>query len=82
MKKSWKQAPEIPRFLEAAVRKGLKIADSIGVEEANDKTWLTIKFTKKKPVAADAVDPVDGLVAEGPRATDPASVPPPPGSEP
>jgi len=46
MKKSWKQAPKIPRFLEAAVRKGLRLADSIGVEEAHDKTWLTIKFTK------------------------------------
>ncbi len=42
MKKSWKQAPKVvPRFLQTAIRKGLKIADSIGVEEAHDKTWLT-----------------------------------------
>lgn len=43
---SWKDAPTMPRFLAAAVRKGLKIADTIGVEEANDKTWLTISFRK------------------------------------
>lgn len=48
--KSWKHDPKMPRFLLAAVRKGLKIADSIGVEEGNDKTWLTITF-KKLPVA-------------------------------
>lgn len=48
MKKSWKPTPKVvPRFLQAAIRKGLKIADSIGIEEAHDKTWLTIKFTKK-----------------------------------
>ncbi len=53
--KSWKHAPTIPRFLQAAVRKGLKLADSIGVEEANDKTWLTITFRKIQPPAVDAV---------------------------
>lgn len=58
--KSWKHAATMPRFLAAAVRKGLKIADSIAIEEANDKTWLTIKFTKflkpgrSSPVREDA----------------------------
>lgn len=48
MKKSWKGSPTMPRFLAVAVRKGLKIADSIGIDEANDKSRITITF-KKSP---------------------------------
>lgn len=50
VKQSWKNDLKMPRFLLAAIRKGLKIADSIGVEEGDDKTWLTITF-KKLPAA-------------------------------
>ncbi len=46
MKESWKGAESIPRFLTASIRKGLKIADTIGVEEGDDKSWLTITFRK------------------------------------
>ena len=46
MKKSWKSGVTIPRFLLAAIHKGLKMADSIGIDEADDKTWLTITFKK------------------------------------
>ena len=53
MKKSWKGATTMPRFLAAAVRKGLKIADSIGIDEANDKSRLTITF-KKLPQLSSA----------------------------
>ncbi len=53
MKKSWKGAPVMPRFLAAAVRKGLKISDSIGIDEANDKTRLTITFKKSSALATD-----------------------------
>ncbi len=40
---------KMPRFVEAAIRKGLKIAGSIGIEEADDKSWLTITFKKLPP---------------------------------
>lgn len=53
-KRSWKTNPVIqPRFLQTAIRKGLRMADSINIEEANDKSWLRITF-KKWPVEADA----------------------------
>ncbi len=48
-KKSWKGAESIPRVLMAAIRKGLKIADSISCEESDDKSSLRITF-KKLPV--------------------------------
>ena len=51
MKRSWKDMATVPRFVQAAVRKGVKLADSIGIEEADDKSWLTITF-KRFPVAA------------------------------
>lgn len=49
MKKSWKTSPTVPRFLMTAIRKGLKMAGSIAIDEAHDKTRLTITF-KKLPV--------------------------------
>lgn len=46
-KRSWKSKPVVvPRFVNRAVAKGLRLADSIGIEEGNDKTWLTITFRK------------------------------------
>jgi hypothetical protein len=60
-KKSWKQKlPSVPRFLTRAIMRGLRLADSIGIEDANDKTWLTITF-KKFPVPVterSVADPV------------------------
>lgn len=60
-KRSWKANPIIvPRFVQAAVRKGLRLADSIGIEEANDKSWLRIAFKKrqeaKSPRRGEAID--------------------------
>lgn len=50
-KRSWKANPIIqPRFLRTAISKGLRLADSINIEEANDKSWLRITF-KKLPLA-------------------------------
>lgn len=47
MKKGWKQNPIIvPRFVTTAVKKGLRLADTIGIEAGDDKTWLTITFRK------------------------------------
>ena len=44
---SWKKNPVIvPRFLSRAITKGLRLADSIGIEAADDKSWLTITFKK------------------------------------
>lgn len=52
-KRSWKSTPiVVPRFVDRAIRKGMKLADSIGIEEGNDKTWLTIKFRKWPKVKA------------------------------
>jgi len=46
-RKSWKQNPVvIPRFLFTAVKRGLRLADTIGIEAGDDKTWLTITFRK------------------------------------
>lgn len=46
-KRSWKTGtPIMPGFLSRAITKGLKMADSIGIEEADDKSWLMIKFKK------------------------------------
>ena len=47
MAKSWKTNPvTYPGFVARAVRRGLKIADSINIEESDDKSWLTITFKK------------------------------------
>ena len=47
MRKGWKANPVVvPRFLTTAIRRGLRLADSIGIEAGDDKTWLTITFKK------------------------------------
>lgn len=50
----WSKNPVIvPRFVESAVKSGLRLADSIGIEKADDGTWLTITFKKfPKPLPA------------------------------
>lgn len=59
-KRSRKQNPIIvPRFVNSAVRKGLRLADTIGIDEANDKTWLTITF-RKLPIKSAALAPQEG----------------------
>lgn len=46
-KKGWKQTPSlVPRWLLTAVKKGLRLADAIGIDEGDDNTWLTIRFQK------------------------------------
>jgi len=35
-----------PGFVARAVRRGLKLATAINIEEADDKTWLRITFKK------------------------------------
>ena len=47
MAKGWKTNPvTYPGFVARAVRRGLKLANSIRIEEANDKSWMTITFKK------------------------------------
>jgi hypothetical protein len=49
-KRSWRTDPvTYPGFVWRAVRRGLKLATAINIDEADDKTWLTITF-KKLPV--------------------------------
>jgi hypothetical protein len=46
-KRSWRTNPvTYPGFVARAVRRGLKLSTAIHIEEANDKTWLTITFKK------------------------------------
>ncbi len=45
--KKWRTNPvTYPGFVARAVHRGLKLATSINIEEADDKTWLTITFKK------------------------------------
>ena len=46
--KSWKTSKTIPRFLQTQIRRGLRLADSIGVQEADDGSLLVITFRKWK----------------------------------
>lgn len=49
MKQSWKVTGKPPRILATAIRRGLKLADSLSVETADDRSWIRITF-KKHPV--------------------------------
>ncbi len=46
--KSWKVTGKPPRVLQTAIRRGLKMAASIGIDYKNDGSRITVTFNRGK----------------------------------